>query len=86
MCEHSQTHVGGGGVATCRCGGGAINHISIESSKSEEGGGAVRRWRLELPTSCICKGGGAVWRRLELPISWWEGFRAMWLKGEANLP
>jgi hypothetical protein len=47
---HTQTRVEGGG--------GAVTHISIESSESEEGWGAV--WRqLEVPTSCIREGGGS---------------------------
>jgi hypothetical protein len=83
MWGHSQTrvrggggarHVGGGGGATYRCrevGGDAI-HSSIESSESEEGGGAVQQ-RLELPTSCMREGGGAVQRQLELPTSWHKG-------------
>jgi hypothetical protein len=51
-------HVGGGGGATCRHreGAGDATHISIESSESEEGGGAVRRfWSFPHPASCICK-------------------------------
>jgi hypothetical protein len=43
---HTQTRVkrgGRGGTRHVEGGGGAGTHISIESSKSEEGGGAV--WR-----------------------------------------
>jgi hypothetical protein len=47
--------------------------------------GAVR-WRLEVPTSCIRKGGGAMRRRLELPNSWHEGGEVVRLEGEENLP
>jgi hypothetical protein len=43
------------------------------------------RWQLELPTSCIREGGGAVQRRLELPTSWCEGGGAVQLEGEVNL-
>jgi hypothetical protein len=53
---HSQMHVGGGGGDARHVGGGTGTHISIESSESEEGGGAVRRW-LELPTSWHERGG-----------------------------
>jgi hypothetical protein len=42
--------------------------------------------QLELPTSSICEGGGAMWQWLELPTSWSEGGEAVWLEGEANLP
>jgi hypothetical protein len=56
------------GHTQMRVRGGAATHISIESSESEEGGGAVRR-RLKVPTSCIRKGGGVVRWRLELHAS-----------------
>jgi hypothetical protein len=45
----------------------------------------VRQW-LELPTSYIHEGGGAVSQRLELPTSWCEGGGAVRLEGEVNLP
>jgi hypothetical protein len=64
---HTQTRVGGGG-ARCVGGGrrgGASTHISTELSESEEGGRTVWQ-RVELPTSCIHEGGGAVRRQLEL--------------------
>jgi hypothetical protein len=78
-------HVGGGATSRHRGGGGAATHISTESSELEEGRGVVRRRRLELPTSCIREGGGAV-RWLELPTSWPRGGGAMRLEREANLP
>jgi hypothetical protein len=43
-------------------------------------------WWLELPTSYIREGGGAVQRRLELSTSWCEGGGAVRLEGEMNLP
>jgi hypothetical protein len=45
----------------------------------------VRRW-LELPTSSIHEGGGAVRRWLEFLTSWREGGGAVQLEGEENLP
>jgi hypothetical protein len=81
--------VRGRGGATCKLrGGGATTHISTESSdeasSKRKGGGAVRQW-LELPTSCIREGEGAVWWRLKLSTSWCEGGGAVPLEEEASL-
>jgi hypothetical protein len=59
--------------------------VAVEKLQ-REGGGAVQRRRLELPTSCICEAGGALRWQLELPTSWHKGGGAVRLEGEANLP